>query len=1351
MAVTFDGDSCRFYLNGSKHDESKALTGAKLVNASITTFGASANAFKGMIDEVRVWNRARTEVELLANMNRRLKDMKKEQEQGLTGYWTFDEASGKTVFDRTSNGANGTIFGNDQTVSRMRALTDGAERVNRMWTGSDAPVGEHPGIQRCSFGFDGRSITSGPASLLYYQQTDANSGYDGKKKPLKQNGRVMLAVATNDGAVENRGKNQIAALDFGVSATGRLAQTPDVLSLGQLKVDSTGSSTLNDLLDQISDLQPQFRLLDEDIQRFNQVITTLSILDLDPLTATATITAPARITDGDLLDLNDQTAKFVKAFNDVVSANGPVVRLNGELDRARATFFQNLNQSGQSESFGVVTKGIINTISLSGHVLDKQISSVRISGPLGVILMDEQNNLFGNFNATAGSLEDNFNLESDAENKTTVVELFELDAHMQLRTKAETELAAKQGIFNTAKTKLDRTRVSLQTEKDEKARQRGGVKTGLDALQSLVTSGASATMPLVYTDPFGLTISGGLLGFAWTDSMPLLFDSASGSLALYFRGSDEQFFAAYYDTKTERARFELEPQIEFNQQKEPCVTCLARSTDAEMDKIKIKVEDGDTAATCNVTIIGAGIVEMWRKVPRNPKAFADVLNGLAGEHTFIGRAKLEIEDKGIAGKTYKLNVTDRTTSAGAIPAGATILVGDNKMTLQQPLPISAPSITITEEEAKKIGAEKLPLFFVGYDYEEDSETTKVPADLSDGSVLVFAVASNRAGQRAVENQAVPGGSTLVCKWTADAPGSTLAFDGADQCAQLSKPDPSNAEALKTFNAAHAKFNAAGDLTMETWVRADRVKDTARVIHHRSDQSAYALGLERADLRTALALDGRADFAEIPNRDEINFGKDQNFTVEAWIKANPEQADKEFGDNDIIEKWSNEGGYPFVIRYANQTGSIIAGRFGGGQNPTITSTRKINDGLFHHVAFVKEGTQLRLFIDGIADGTAPDTTSASTQNSSPLFLGCRGGTRNRFKGELDEVRVWKRARTQAAILADMHRRLSGVETDLAGYWHFDGGVATDFLRNGNHGSLAGQPKQTLSPLPAYAVFAGVNDRIVQSGQVIPAGNWTHLAAAYDQAYGLQFDGGSYLDCGKDATLDISRDLTVEVFLQVSEFGDGMGLVSRGQINDGSTDHDVPYALYLGSDGRLRFAFEDVEHKLHITKTADKADWIQSTAALSPGFHKIAVTRKRQSTQTEEKDAQGNVIGASVVERDDLTFYIGGAASGTFQYESAQAASVKNRQPVDAGSSSQPLVIGQGFKGNTITITKTRVNEDERRETITEEFPINIGGFKGTITEVRIWNVARDTAQIAKEIKGNEKGLVSWWRFQEGSGK
>lgn len=63
-------------------------------------------AWVGQIDEVRVWNVARTAEQISAN-----KDTEIETATGLVARWSFNEGAGTSVYDSTGNGNNGTISG----------------------------------------------------------------------------------------------------------------------------------------------------------------------------------------------------------------------------------------------------------------------------------------------------------------------------------------------------------------------------------------------------------------------------------------------------------------------------------------------------------------------------------------------------------------------------------------------------------------------------------------------------------------------------------------------------------------------------------------------------------------------------------------------------------------------------------------------------------------------------------------------------------------------------------------------------------------------------------------------------------------------------------------------------------------------------------------------------------------------------------------------------------------------------------------------------------------------------------------------------------------------------------------
>ncbi|XYH99295.1 LamG-like jellyroll fold domain-containing protein [Sorangium sp. So ce1128] len=187
----------------------------------------------------------------------------------------------------------------------------------------------------------------------------------------------------------------------------------------------------------------------------------------------------------------------------------------------------------------------------------------------------------------------------------------------------------------------------------------------------------------------------------------------------------------------------------------------------------------------------------------------------------------------------------------------------------------------------------------------------------------------------------------------------------------------------------------------------------------------------------LSFDGKSQHRAINSSEELNFAREQDFTVAAWIRAEPAQGADE---SDIIEKWDQNGPYPFVIRYLNQgadLGKIVAARYDGTANPLVKSTTLFNDGKFHHVTFVRrtedgKGT-LYLYIDGKLEGSHPDTTTGNTQNNSPLYLGCRGGFAFFFAGQIRDLQLFHRGLTQTAVAS-----ISGKRTPLDWGWdRFEG--------------------------------------------------------------------------------------------------------------------------------------------------------------------------------------------------------------------------------------------------------------------------------------------------------------------------
>lgn len=112
-AVSFDGTAWKLYLNGNL--ETEGDTGGQMPSPDAdrnTTYGSAMNAsgtaggfFLGMMDEVRIWNRARSQAEIRAGMNQLPPTI-----NGLVTRHTMEEVSGNSLTDASGNGVTGTLI-----------------------------------------------------------------------------------------------------------------------------------------------------------------------------------------------------------------------------------------------------------------------------------------------------------------------------------------------------------------------------------------------------------------------------------------------------------------------------------------------------------------------------------------------------------------------------------------------------------------------------------------------------------------------------------------------------------------------------------------------------------------------------------------------------------------------------------------------------------------------------------------------------------------------------------------------------------------------------------------------------------------------------------------------------------------------------------------------------------------------------------------------------------------------------------------------------------------------------------------------------------------------------------------
>lgn len=96
----------KLYVNGALQDVNLATISLPLGQIGGDMAGRYNNHMRGAIDEVRVWNVARSQADIQANMYRALSL----PQPNLVAYWRFDEGTGASAYDGSGNGWTGTLM-----------------------------------------------------------------------------------------------------------------------------------------------------------------------------------------------------------------------------------------------------------------------------------------------------------------------------------------------------------------------------------------------------------------------------------------------------------------------------------------------------------------------------------------------------------------------------------------------------------------------------------------------------------------------------------------------------------------------------------------------------------------------------------------------------------------------------------------------------------------------------------------------------------------------------------------------------------------------------------------------------------------------------------------------------------------------------------------------------------------------------------------------------------------------------------------------------------------------------------------------------------------------------------------
>jgi hypothetical protein len=181
-----------------------------------------------------------------------------------------------------------------------------------------------------------------------------------------------------------------------------------------------------------------------------------------------------------------------------------------------------------------------------------------------------------------------------------------------------------------------------------------------------------------------------------------------------------------------------------------------------------------------------------------------------------------------------------------------------------------------------------------------------------------------------------------------------------------------------------------------------------------------------------------------------FAGTSNLTVEAWVKRSTA------GNlQTIIGNY--EGAYPFLFRLHSEKIMMYVN-----SGPFIESNATIPVGTWVHLAATYNGSELKIYINGVLDKTsAYSTPFISSTNEMKIGGGLNNNTEF-FPGDISEVRLWKVARTASEIAANYQKQLTGSENGLVAYYKFNEGSGTTTYNSAANGLYDG----TLVNAPAW---------------------------------------------------------------------------------------------------------------------------------------------------------------------------------------------------------------------------------------------------------------------------------------------
>lgn len=363
---------------------------------------------------------------------------------------------------------------------------------------------------------------------------------------------------------------------------------------------------------------------------------------------------------------------------------------------------------------------------------------------------------------------------------------------------------------------------------------------------------------------------------------------------------------------------------------------------------------------------------------------------------------------------------------------------------------------------------------------------------------------------------------------------------------------------------------------------------------------------------AAVFNGTNSYVSVPNSADLN--TTTAITVEAWIfpAALPVTSAAIIGKNYLTSYYfgiENSGRFIFFPKGA---GFFLRSR--------VSGIVRVNQWI--HIAATYDGTTTRLYLNGALDTSTTSITGSVGNNTDSLYIGCdrqSGTPAYFFNGKLDNVRIWKNARTQAQIAShrfiplEIPGLLNVPYSAIAASYQFDNNAIDNSGQNQEYGN---ERNITYTNFSNKAVnYLDYNNSLLLNGTTDYArrGNYNSV---YDPTTSITLEAW------------IKRDTT------------GTQPSAQNIINKSGALTRYNYALFILSTGQIVFAISDGSYNIQSPALVTNAQWTHVAAAYSQ------LTGKAVIYMNGDTVASGTFSGSPAIPSSSDSTFIGGIGATTF---------------------------------------------------------------------------------------------------------